>query len=86
MHKYFTYLIMVGGMIVNHKFNSLVDTLVLHLCHDEINLISYLLFVVVVDVVVIFRLIRIQRLVYPLTLSFIPNMMLLKGFHIHLSL
>ena len=32
-----------------------------------------LLFVVVVDVIVIFRLIRIQWLVYPLTLSFIPD-------------
>ena len=34
---------------------------------------TYLSFVVVVEVVVIFRLIRIQRLVYPLTLSFIPD-------------
>ena len=34
---------------------------------------TYLLFVVVVDVVVIFRLIRIQWLVYPLTLSFISD-------------
>ena len=37
-------------------------------------------FVVVVDVVVIFRLIRIQCLVYPLTLSFIPTLILLKRF------
>ena len=44
----------------------------------------YLSFVVV-DVVVIFRLIRIQQLVYPLTLPFIPNMILIKGFHIHMS-
>ena len=41
---------------------------------------TYLSFVVVVDVIVIFRLIRIQRLVYPLTLSFIPNMILFKRF------
>ena len=34
---------------------------------------TYLSFVVVVDVVVIFRLIRIQQLVYPLTLSFIQD-------------
>ena len=34
---------------------------------------TYLSFVVVVDVVVIFRLIRIQQLVYPLTLSLIAN-------------
>ena len=34
---------------------------------------TYLSFVVVVEVVVIFRLIRIQQLVYPLTLSFIPD-------------
>ena len=45
---------------------------------------TYLSFVVVVDVVVIFRLIRIQLLVYPLTLPFIPNMILIKGFHIHM--
>ena len=34
---------------------------------------TYLSFVVVVEVVVIFRLIGIQRLAYPLTLSFIPD-------------
>ena len=40
-----------------------------------------------VEIIVILRLIRIQRLVYPLTLSFIPNMMLLKRFpHIHITL
>ena len=40
---------------------------------NKTKLYTYLLFVVVVDVVVIFWLIRIQRLVYPLTLSFIPD-------------
>ena len=46
---------------------------------------TYLLFVV--EFIVILRLIRIQQLVYPLTLSFIPNMMLLKRFpHTHITL
>ena len=43
------------------------------ICNNLENDDTYLSFVVVVEVVVIFRLIRIQRLVYPLTLSFIPN-------------
>ena len=53
---------------------------------DKING-TYLSFVVVdlVEVVVIFRLIRIQQLVSPLTLSFIPNMMMLNNSQIQMS-
>ena len=44
----------------------------IHKC-NKTRRYTYLSFVVVVEVVVIFRLIRIQWLVYPLTLSFIPD-------------
>ena len=50
---------------------------------------TYLSFVVevLVEIVAILLVIRIQHLVYPLTLSFIPNMMLLKRFpHTHITL